>query len=178
MRQSLSERLRKLELEEARKADATRDPEADEELALTKLRFFLEWRGVEPRPDESMAMTYARALEIDYNELNRQIQEGIDPIHKYLVDHSQSRTGVTSQADVQKFRRRSRPCLRASEATITRASNARRVPIMDAFFVCPSRPSNVDSGQTQPLSQQSLAFAKQLDRIYREIHIFRAKNGR
>ena len=98
MRQRLSERLRKLELEDARKAEASRDPEADEEQALLKFRFFLEWRGIEPRPDESMAMAYARALEIDYNELQRQLDEGIDPIHKYLVDHGELEDTETEEA--------------------------------------------------------------------------------
>jgi hypothetical protein len=88
MRQRLSERLRRLELEVAR-TEAIRDPEAGEERVLLKFRYFLEWRGIEPGPNESMAMAYARALEIDYNELNRQFEEGIDPIEKYLADHGE-----------------------------------------------------------------------------------------
>jgi hypothetical protein len=54
---------------------------------LKKFMLFLQIRGVEPRPYESIADASARALEISSHELRDLLAQGIDPIHKYFTEH-------------------------------------------------------------------------------------------
>lgn len=89
MRQILYKRLQQLEEARAcaRKQSERPDQQASETKILNKIMLFLRLRGVEKQAHESLAVAWARALEIDCMELKRLLRAGIDPIHKYFTDH-------------------------------------------------------------------------------------------
>jgi hypothetical protein len=89
MRQRLHHRLRELEEARARAREVAkgRDDEGDLDRVFDKFRLFLQMRGTEQGPTESLAMASARALGIDCFELREQLDAGIDPIDKFLTDH-------------------------------------------------------------------------------------------
>ena len=89
MRQRLYHRLQQLEVESARLRSVreSRDREADGEEAIKKVEPFLRLRGIEQTPMESLFDALARALEIGNRELRAQLMEGIDPIHKWLMEN-------------------------------------------------------------------------------------------
>jgi hypothetical protein len=89
MRQTLHRRLRELEVESdrARVQAKLKEQDGKPSAALSKFLLFLQMRGIEPGPCESIAEASARALEITSSELSTQLSQGIDPIHKYLTEH-------------------------------------------------------------------------------------------
>ena len=89
MRQTLYKRLQQLEEANAhvRRQSERPDEEASNARAINRIILFLRVRGVERQAHESLAVAWARALEIDCGELRRQLGAGIDPIHKYFTDH-------------------------------------------------------------------------------------------
>ena len=88
MRQIVYRRLRQMEeVAHARQEREQRNKEADTGSFLRKISIFLRLRGVEKQAHESLAVAWARALEIDCMELKRLLGAGIDPIHKYYTDH-------------------------------------------------------------------------------------------
>ena len=89
MRQALYKRLQQLEeaRAHARRHSERPDEEARRAIVTSKIMLFLRLRGIEKQAHESLAVAWARALEIDCLELRRQLGAGIDPIHKYFTDH-------------------------------------------------------------------------------------------
>jgi hypothetical protein len=88
MRKSLSERLLFLEQERSRLLrQIERQEGADGEAAIVKVEAFLRISAIEQGSDESLAMSLARALNISYDELSDQIEEEVDPIHRFLTDN-------------------------------------------------------------------------------------------
>ena len=89
MRQTLYKRLQQLEEASARARLQSERPnqEASNARVINRIMLFLRLRGVEIQAHESLAVAWARALEIDCGELRRQLGAGIDPIHKYFTDH-------------------------------------------------------------------------------------------
>ena len=89
MRQKLYQRLRQLEETRARfrKLDECYEREQAVQRFLDRVRLFLQLRGIEQGPNESLMEALAHALEISCAELNQLLAAGIDPIHKYLTDH-------------------------------------------------------------------------------------------
>ena len=89
MRQRLYQRLQGLEAHQAVVQAQTDSREREARLAkyLERVRLFMRVCGVEQGPRESLMEAWARALGISSRELRAQIQEGIDPIQKYLRDH-------------------------------------------------------------------------------------------
>jgi len=51
-----------------------------------KAELFWEMLGIEREPNESVAETLARSLEITSSDLHELLVAGIDPIHKYFAD--------------------------------------------------------------------------------------------
>ena len=51
-----------------------------------KAQLFWGMLGIEREPNESVAETLARSLEIDSSDLHELLAAGIDPIHKYFAD--------------------------------------------------------------------------------------------
>ena len=89
MRQALYKRLQQLEEANAHARRQSERPgeEASKARVVSKIVLFLRLRGIEKQAHESLAVAWARALEIDCGELRRQLGAGIDPIHKYFTDH-------------------------------------------------------------------------------------------
>ena len=89
MRQRLYHRLQELEAESARLrvVQDTKAGEARLEDTRRKVEQFLQMRGVEQSPTESLMDAWARALGITSRELRAQLMEGISPIHKWWTDH-------------------------------------------------------------------------------------------
>ncbi len=88
MRKRLNDRLRQLEHIHMRaRTIASKREREDDQSDLQRFRLFLQLRGIEQRPIESLAEALCRALEISGLELRAQMAAGIDPIHKWLTDH-------------------------------------------------------------------------------------------
>ena len=89
VRQKLYYRLRQLEETRARfrKLDDSYERKEAVQRFLDRVRLFLQLRGMEQGPKESLAEALARALEISCAELDQLHAARIDPIHKYLTDH-------------------------------------------------------------------------------------------
>ena len=89
MQQRLYRRLRQLEAECAR-LRVVQDSKAGGAClaeARRKIELFLQMRGVEQSPRESLMDAWARALGISNRELRAQLMEGISPIRKWCTDH-------------------------------------------------------------------------------------------
>ena len=93
MRQTLYKRLQQLEELNAyaHRQSERPDEEASKARVTSKIMLFLRLRGIERQAHESLAVAWARALEVDCAELRRQLGAGIDPIHKYFIEHASSR---------------------------------------------------------------------------------------
>jgi len=89
MREKVFRRLHKLEQvqEKVLAAIRSRERQDDGDRAIHKFELFHQMRGTEQGPLESLFEASARALEISCDELREQLEEGIDPINKYLTDH-------------------------------------------------------------------------------------------
>ena len=63
------------------------DREAAYESLRNKIKLFLELRGVEQSPKESLMEAWARALEMSCREVRALLKSGVSPIRKYFEDH-------------------------------------------------------------------------------------------
>ena len=102
MRQTLHRRLQELEAASARAQEerkTTRPGKDGVSRFLEKVRLFWEIRGIERWPNESVAETTARSLEITSTELHELIVAGIDPIYKYFADRGINEDTIKEAAE-------------------------------------------------------------------------------
>lgn len=58
--------------------------QASMEAVRKRIRLFIEWRGVERNPVESLMEAWARSLGITCPELRNLVAQGVDPILRFL----------------------------------------------------------------------------------------------
>jgi hypothetical protein len=87
MRQPLFKRLEKLEEASAyaREQREENDAEGNVQKAVEKIMLFLNFRGIERKPQESLEEAFARALEIGCDELRELMAARICPIGNYFA---------------------------------------------------------------------------------------------
>ncbi len=106
MRQPLFKRLEKLEEASAyaREQREENDAEGNVQKAVEKIMLFLNFRGIERKPQESLEEAFARALEIGCDELRELMAARICPIGNYFatkyadVDAATALRAVSSSA--------------------------------------------------------------------------------
>ena len=102
MQQRLDRRLQQLEMVQARvdRFEESKRQEAESEEMIEVFEAFIAWRGMAQGPNESVAQALARALEISCDELLEQMEEGIGPIRKFLLDRGYLAEESKSRQDV------------------------------------------------------------------------------
>jgi hypothetical protein len=111
MRQRLYKRLQKLEEASAyaREQRERDDAEGNVQEAIEKIRWFMSYRGVERKSQESLEEAFARILEITGDELRELMAARICPIGNYFATKYADVDAATALQAIAGFQRGEHP---------------------------------------------------------------------